>query len=103
AAALLAGTGAASAAPGKAGPAPKPVTASTYEAHVIDTTSVPTSEPRPEGWVWAYDNMTRNVTATQASPGTWTVTFNEGGVYNAIANPLTGVAWSHSGPFSGTI
>jgi hypothetical protein len=100
--ALLAGTGAASAATVKAPPV-KPVVASTYEAGLIDTTSVPTGVNSPQGPVWAYDDMTRVLTATQASPGTWTVTFDEGGVYNAIANPLTGAAWQHSGLFGGTI
>src|SRR5215831_8996021 len=70
AAALLASTGAASAAPVKAGPPPKAVTASTYQAHVTDTTSVPTGFPSDQGPVWAYDNMTRNLIATPASPGT---------------------------------
>lgn len=102
AAALLAGTGAASAAPLKA-PAPKPVVASTYEAGLPDTTSVETGTDSPNGPVWAYDDMIRVLTATQTAPGTWTVTFNEGGVYNAIANPLTGAAWHHSGLFGGTI
>lgn len=99
-AALLAGTGAASAATIK--PAP-PVTASTYEAGLPDTTSVETGTDSPNGPVWAYDDMTRVITATQTAAGTWTVTFNEGGVYNAIANPLTGAAWHHSGLFGGTI
>lgn len=96
-AALLAGTGAASAAP------VKPVIASTYEAGLVDTTSVPTGTDSSQGPVWAYDDMTRVVTARQTAPGTWTVTFDEGGVYNAIANPLTGAAWHHAGLFGGTI
>ncbi len=100
AAALLAGTGAASAATVKA---PSPVVASTFEAGLPDTTSVPTGTDSPQGPVWAYDDMTRVLTAKQTAPGTWTVTFDEGGVYNAIANPLTGVAWHHSGVFGGTI
>jgi len=98
--ALLAGTGAASA--GTA-PTAKPVVASTYEAGLPDTTSVPTGTNSPQGPVWAYDDMTRVLTAKQTAPGTWTVTFDEGGVYNAIANPLTGVAWHHAGLFGGTI
>jgi hypothetical protein len=102
-AALLAGTGAASAAPVKPAPAPKPVIASTYEAGLVDTTSVPTGTDSSQGPVWAYDDMTRVVTARQTAPGTWTVTFDEGGVYNAIANPLTGAAWHHAGLFGGTI
>ena len=98
--ALLAGTGAASAATTSS---VKPVTASTYEAGLPDTTSVETGTDSANGPVWAYDDMTRVVTAKQTAPGTWTVTFNEGGVYNAIANPLTGLAWHHSGLFGGTI
>ena len=99
AATLLASTGAASAATVKA----PPVVAATYEAGLPDTTSVPTGTNSPQGPVWAYDDMTRVITATQTAPGTWTVTFDEGGVYNAIANPLTGVAWHQSGLFGGTI
>lgn len=101
--ALLAGTGAASAAPKAPGPAVKVVHAVTYEPGLIDTTSVPTGTDSPQGPVWAYDDMTRVITAKLTAPGTWTVTFAEGGVYNAIANPLTGVAWHHSGVFGGTI
>jgi hypothetical protein len=102
-AALLAGTGAAGAATIKPAPAAQPVIASTYEAGLVDTTSVPTGTDSPQGPVWAYDDMTRVITARQTVPGTWTVTFDEGGVYNAIANPLTGVAWQHAGLFGGTI
>ena len=97
--ALLAGTGAASAATKP----PAPVTAATYEAGLPDTTSVETGTDSANGPVWAYDDMTRVITAKQTAPGTWTVSFAEGGVYNAIANPLTGVAWHHSGLFGGTI
>src|SRR5579863_516439 len=71
AAALLASTGAASAATIKP---PQPVIASTYEAGLPDTTTVPTGTDSPQGPVWAYDDMTRVLTATQTAPGTWTVT-----------------------------
>ncbi len=101
--ALLAGTGAASAATKPPAPAAQPVIASTYEAGLVDTTSVETGTDSPQGPVWAYDDMTRVITARQTASGTWTVTFDEGGVYNAIANPLTGSAWHHSGLFGGTI
>jgi hypothetical protein len=103
AAALLAGTGAASAATLTPPAAAKLVVASTYEPGLPDTTTVPTGTNSPQGPVWAYDDMTRVITARQTTPGTWTVTFDEGGVYNAIANPLTGVAWHHAGVFGGTI
>ena len=102
-AALLAGTGAASAATIPSARAAQPVTAATYEAGLPDTTSVETGTDSPNGPVWAYDDMTRVITARQTAPGTWTVSFAEGGVYNAIANPLTGAAWHHSGLFGGTI
>ena len=83
--------------------APAPVIASTYEPGLPDTTTVPTGVNSDQGPVWAYDNMTRMITAKANADGTWTVTFAEGGSYNAIANPLTGAAWKHTGLFGGHI
>ena len=83
--------------------APAPVIASTYEPGLPDTTTVPTGVNSDQGPVWAYDNMTRVITAKANADGTWTVTFAEGGSYNAIANPLTGDAWEHTGLFGGHI
>jgi hypothetical protein len=83
--------------------APAPVIASTFEHGLPDTTTVPTGVDSDQGPVWAYDNMTRVITAKANADGTWTVTFAEGGTYNAIANPLTGLAWPHVGLFGGHI
>jgi hypothetical protein len=83
--------------------APAPFIASTYEPGLPDTTTVPTGVNSDQGPVWAYDNMTRVITAKANADGTWTVTFAEGGSYNAIANPLTGDAWEHTGLFGGHI
>jgi hypothetical protein len=83
--------------------APAPVIASTYEHGLPDTTTVPTGVNSDQGPVWAYDNMTRVITAKANADGTWTVTFAEGGSYHAIANPLTGHAWKHTGRFGGHI
>jgi hypothetical protein len=58
----------------------------------------------PIGPVWAFDNMERQFTATQ-DPAThiWTVTETVTGSYSAFANPITGDAWTGTGPVSGTI
>jgi hypothetical protein len=112
AAALLGATGVASAATTSPAPAalaaavtkaPAPVIASTYEPGMPDTTTVTTGVNSDNGPVWAYDNITRVITAKQTAPGTWTVTFAEGGTYHAFANPLTGAAWKHTGRFGGQI
>jgi hypothetical protein len=112
-AALLAGTGAASAATTTAPAvttavvaqtqAQRPVIAHVYQSGVDDTTTATTSEPSPNGYVWAHDNVERVITVKAAGLNQWTVTFNEGGTYNAIANPISGIGWNHTGLFGGTI
>jgi len=112
-AALLAGTGAASAATTTApavttavvvkAQAQRPVIAHVYQSGVDDTTTATTSVTSPNGYVWAHDNVERVITVKAAGPGQWTVTFNEGGTYNAIANPISGNGWKHTGLFGGTI
>jgi hypothetical protein len=113
AAALLAGTGAASAATTTApavttavvvkAPAQLPVIAHVYQSGVEDTTTAKTSVLGPNGYVWAHDNIERVITVKADGPDRWTVTFNEGGTYKAIAKPITGETWHHTGLFGGTI
>ena len=112
-AALLAGTGAASAATTTApavttaavvkAPARLPVIAHVYQSGVDDTTNATTSVLSPNGYVWAHDNIERVITVKADGPGQWTVTFHEGGTYHALANPITGQSWTHTGLFGGTI
>jgi hypothetical protein len=131
AAVLLGTAGQASAAVTAQGPAAAVLTASVKQAvykmnvhqhGVSDTTDVqgsatlnndptgpyPGQQPYPYGPigpVWAFDNMERAFTATQTDPTNhiWTVTETVTGSYSAFADPITGDAWSGSGPVSGTI
>ena len=88
-------------------PALGPVIAHTHQSGVVDTTSVSGTGtvPSDNGPVWAHDNMDRLVVVTpdKTTPGAWDVAFYEGGTYNAVANPITGATWHHTGPFGGWI
>jgi len=55
------------------------------------------------GPVWAWDDITRNITVTPAGSGLWTVTFVENGTYNAFADPNSGLPWSNTGNMHGTV
>ena len=130
-AAVLLGTAGQASAAVTQGPAAAVLTASvkqaTYKMNVhqqavADTTNVQGSATRnndptgpypgpqpypygPIGPVWAFDNMERQFTATQIDPSNhiWTVTETVTGSYNTFANPITGDAWTGTGPVSGTI
>ena len=55
------------------------------------------------GPVWAWDDITRNITVTPAGSGLWTVTFVENGTYNAFADPNNGSTWTNTGNMHGTV
>jgi hypothetical protein len=80
--------------------------AETLRVGVEDTTVAVTADLDPSyGYVWAHDNIIYTATISPVAnvSGEYNVAINESGVYNAEANPVTGVPWSHVGVFTGTL
>jgi hypothetical protein len=78
----------------------------TFQNHVEDTTSVPTSVTDPVyGPVWSYDNLARTIVATRdaANPALWHVTLYSDGSWHAFANPVTGAPYTGSGAMAGWV
>jgi hypothetical protein len=80
-------------------------TAVAHEHGVSDTTNVAGSATisTGDGPVWAYDNLTRKLTATQTGPDTWAVRIDSQGSFSAFANPLDGNAWTGTGSVKGYV
>ena len=73
---------------GAAPPAPGTVKAVTHASHHPDTTNCITSDPGTGGGpIWAHDNLSRQITATPNSDGTWTVTVVDNGSFAAFSQP----------------
>lgn len=71
-----------------AGASPGVVKATTHSQHHPDTTNCVTSVTGDNGPVWAYDNLSRQITATPT--GTvreWTVTVVDNGSFTAFSEP----------------
>ncbi|MBO0681734.1 MAG: hypothetical protein J2P45_01150 [Candidatus Dormibacteraeota bacterium] len=68
------------------------VKAVTHASGHPDTTSVsgPCTATSPNGPVWAYDNLSRQLTATLRPDQNWDVTITDHGSFAAIADPNTG-------------
>jgi hypothetical protein len=96
--------------------------ANTHQHGLADTTSVDTTDSDnatinndsqlfgPIGPVWAYDNMERQLTATDNGPvvgnpalHSYSVTITSIGQYNAFAEPIHGHAWTGTGPVNGYV
>jgi hypothetical protein len=84
---------------------PKAVTAHTYRAGVVDTTSQDGNATvnTPGGPQWATDNLavTYTVTPVAGHPGTWNVRADSIGTFSALASPVTGNAWTGHGIITG--
>ena len=92
-------------------PSPLSVSAVTHENGVFDTTSFPSDyDTAPSalkvdpnfGPYWAYDNLSRHVTATQdpaAGLNMWKVTVESIGSYSAFADPQAGLAFTGTAAF----
>src|SRR5262249_863895 len=52
--------------------------------------------------VWAYDNLSRQIVATQNADGSWTVTITDNGSFAGFADPVSGAALASNGPVKGT-
>lgn len=105
-AAVAVPAGALMALPMAAHASPSSVKAVTHASHHEDTTSVsgPGTIADPTyGPVWAYDNLSIQFSAAQDTATTYTVTITTHGSFDAIANPLTGEAYTGHGSVDGTI
>lgn len=93
-AALLGGAGAATFAAPAASAAPKTITAVTHTSDHADTTSVPTgctlANEVAQGPVWAFDNLSLRLTATDNGDGTWAVRVTAHGSFAAVCDPVSG-------------
>lgn len=81
------------------------VTAVTHTMNHPDTTSVSsdcTNIGFPGGPVWAYDNLSLRLVATQTGPDTYTVTIYAHGSFSAVCNPVTGAVWNGHGSVAGS-
>jgi hypothetical protein len=71
-----------------AGASPGVVKATTHSHQHPDTTNCVTSVTSDNGPVWAYDNLSRQITATPtAATGVWTVTVVDNGSFTAFSEP----------------
>ncbi len=102
---LIAATAvAALAVPALASAAQPSVKAVTHALNHPDTTSVATGVTSDNGPVWALDNLSIQLTATpETTPGNYSVTITTHGSFAALANPITGDAYSGNGSVDGTI
>ena len=80
------------------------VKAVTHARNHPDTTSVPTGVASSNGPVWALDNLSVQLAAApESGPGNYSVTITTHGSFAALANPITGAAYSGNGSVDGTI
>jgi hypothetical protein len=81
------------------------VTAVTHEHAAADTTNITgnATVSTANGPAWAYDNLTRKVTATDNGDGTWNVRVDSQGSFSAFASPLDGNAWAGAGSVKGWV
>jgi hypothetical protein len=88
-----------------AGAAPGAVTASTHEAQNPDTTSgTVTSDPGTGfGYVWAYDTVTKQFTATSDGHGGYVVDETVVGSFTAFSSPNTGQSYDTPIKVTGSI
>ena len=65
------------------------VMAVTHTSHHPDTTNCVTSflDPSSGSSVWAWDNLSRQITATPTGNGTWSVTIVDHGTFAAFSQP----------------
>jgi hypothetical protein len=88
--------GLAASAPAMASNGPGTVTAVTHIQNAQDTTSgTATSVLDPNfGPVWAYDNITKQFTVTQLSPGSYKVDLQVHGSFDSFSDPNTGLPYN---------
>jgi hypothetical protein len=74
----------------------------THSADHPDTTNYCT--PVAPDCVWAYDNLSMQLTATDNHDGTWTVTVTDHGSFQGFIDPLspTNASLTSNGPIDGT-
>lgn len=80
------------------------VTAVTHTMNHPDTTSVSSSCTNigfPGGPVWAYDNLSLRLVATQTGTDTYAVTIYAHGSFSAVCNPVTGSPMTGQGSVDG--
>jgi hypothetical protein len=107
-AALAVPLGASMALPIAAYASPSTVKAVTHSYNHPDTTSLPgvgacTDNTGNDGPVWAYDNLSIQLSAVQHEPNQYTVTVTTNGSFNAFANPKTGACYTGTGSVTGMI
>jgi hypothetical protein len=101
AAAALAGL-AAFAAPAAASAATAPTTVKVvvHSAQHPDTTNIcGVNDP---DCVWAYDNLSMQLAATDKGNGTWTVNVTDNGSFAGFVDPVSGNLLTSNGPMQGT-
>jgi hypothetical protein len=82
---------------------PATVKAETHLANRSDTCAdCVTSQWSPNGYVWAYDNMSRQFTITQTDASHYTVDIADTGSFRSIADPVTGSPLTVNGSVKGT-
>jgi hypothetical protein len=60
------------------------------------------ADTAPSGNVWAYDNMSRQISLTNNGKGDYTVNVTDNGTFSAFANPVTGAPINATGSLTGT-
>ena len=85
-------------------PASGTVMAVTHASHHPDTATCVTSNPGTgNGYVWAYDNLSRQITATPTSTtGVWTVIVVDNGSFAAFSEPNSPTNCSADNPINVT-
>jgi hypothetical protein len=63
------------------------VKAVTHASNHPDTCACVTSVLSPNGYVWAYDNLSRQLVATDNGNGTYTVVVTDNGSFSAFSEP----------------
>ena len=83
------------------------VTAIAHEQNAPDTTNVAGTGTHDSnnGPQWAWDNMTRKITATPNADGTttWQVRVDSQGSFAGFANPIDGSALANGGTLAGSV
>jgi hypothetical protein len=81
------------------------VTATTHSSNHPDTTSVsgPGTINSDNGPVWAYDNLSLQISAAPNGSNSYAVTVIAHGSFVANADPKTGAAYTGTGSVSGTL